>query len=74
MRGGYYMNSKIYIEQLPIFLASEKECAPIVKRINAIIADPDAPGVPALEKEIDDLVYQLHGLTPEEIAIVEGRK
>jgi len=26
----------------------------------------------ALEAEIDQLVYQLYGLTPEEIAIVEG--
>ena len=28
----------------------------------------------ALEAEIDQLVYQLHGLTAEEIAIVEGKK
>jgi hypothetical protein len=27
----------------------------------------------ALEAEIDQLVYQLYGLTPEEIAVVEGR-
>jgi len=26
----------------------------------------------ALEKQIDELVYQLYELTPEEIAIVEG--
>lgn len=26
-----------------------------------------------LEREIDQLVYQLYGLTPEEIAIVEGK-
>jgi hypothetical protein len=29
--------------------------------------------VSALEKEIDELVYELYGLTEEEIAIVEGR-
>lgn len=34
-------------------------------------ADPDAD-TSALEREIDQLVYQLYGLTPEEIAIVEG--
>ncbi len=28
----------------------------------------------ALEKQIDDMVYALYGLTPEEIAIVEGKK
>jgi hypothetical protein len=27
----------------------------------------------ALEKQIDKMVYALYGLTPEEIAIVEGR-
>jgi hypothetical protein len=26
----------------------------------------------ALEKQIDEMVYALYGLTPEEIAIVEG--
>ncbi len=26
-----------------------------------------------LEGQIDDMVYELYGLTPEEIAIVEGR-
>ena len=28
----------------------------------------------ALEKRIDEMVYALYGLTPEEIAVVEGRK
>ncbi len=27
----------------------------------------------ALEKQIDEMVYALYGLTPEEIAIVEGK-
>jgi len=26
-----------------------------------------------LEKQIDEMVYKLYGLTPEEIAIVEGK-
>ena len=28
----------------------------------------------ALEHQIDDMVYALYGLTPEEIAIVEGQR
>lgn len=37
-------------------------------------ADPQADASrSALEKEIDQLVYQLYGLTEEEIAIVEGK-
>jgi hypothetical protein len=30
--------------------------------------------VSALERELDELVYALYGLTPEEIKIVEGAK
>jgi len=30
--------------------------------------------IAALEKQIDDRVYALYGLTPDEIAIVEGRR
>jgi hypothetical protein len=29
--------------------------------------------LPRLEAEINQLVYQLYGLTPEEVAVVEGR-
>jgi len=35
-------------------------------------ADPQAEPSP-LEREIDALVYQLYGLTEDEIAIVEGK-
>jgi len=34
--------------------------------------DPNAD-TSALEKQIDEMVYALYGLTPEEIAIVEGK-
>jgi hypothetical protein len=73
MRGGYYMNSKIYMEQLPVFPATDKEKAPIIERVQKILANPDSPDVPRLEAEINKLVYALYGLTPEEIAIVEGK-
>ena len=33
----------------------------------------DFPDISVLEKQIDEMVYALYGLTPEEIAIVEGR-
>ena len=41
--------------------------------VKAILADHDSPAVLRFEKEIDEMVYALYGLTPEEIAIVEGR-
>lgn len=42
--------------------------------IKTILADPGSPEVPRLEKEINEMVYALYGLTPEEIAIVEGKR
>jgi len=49
----------------------------IVKLVNQILtakhSDPNAD-TSALERQIDEIVYKLYGLTPEEIAIVEGRK
>ncbi len=33
----------------------------------------DFSDISALEKQIDEMVYALYGLTPEEIVIMEGR-
>lgn len=44
----------------------------IVDKITVIKRGDRAADVTALEHEIDQLVYQLYRLTPEEIAIVEG--
>lgn len=43
--------------------------APTVGKGELTVADTSA-----LEKQIDEMVYALYGLTPEEIAIVEGRE
>jgi len=42
--------------------------------LEKILANPDSPAVPLLEAEIDRLVYELYGLTDEEIAVVEGKR
>ncbi len=66
--------SKTFLEQLP-FVLPDKRAQGIFDAVDHILA---AKAVNAeadtsmLEKEIDQLVYQLYGLTPEEIAIVEG--
>jgi hypothetical protein len=44
----------------------------IVDRILAAKAADPAADTTALEREIDRIVYELYGLTEEEIAIVEG--
>ena len=46
----------------------------LVDRILAAKQSDPAADVQPLETQIDQLVYQLYNLTPEEIAIVEGSK
>ncbi len=53
--------------------ATDAQQAPIVECVRRILAAPDSPDVPALEAEIDRLVYELYGLTDDEIAVVEGK-
>jgi adenine-specific DNA-methyltransferase len=63
-----------YMEKLPIADISDFAKEEIEDRVRQILADPAGPEVVRLEKEIDQLVYQLYNLTPEEIALVEGKK
>ncbi len=64
-----------YLKLLPIPNASaeqQKTVEQLVDRILAAKARDAAADVSAWEREIDQLVYALYGLTPEEIQIVEG--
>jgi len=38
------------------------------------LVEPDGPEAARLDKEVEGLVYALYGLTPEELAIVEGKR
>ena len=64
-----------YVKEFPIPEAAREQQALIIELVDQILAakhtDPDAD-VSALENEIDQIVYLLYDLTPEEIAIVEG--
>ncbi len=59
----------------PIPTAPPEKPKPVERLVDRILAakarDPGAD-VSALERELDELVYALHALTPEEIQIVEG--
>ena len=46
----------------------------VLKRSNTLTGTRPQADMPKLESEIDQLVYQLYGLTKEEIDIVEGVK
>ena len=71
--GGFLEYKPMYVGEIPIPATTDKEKTPIIERVRTILADPDGPHVPRLEAEIDRMVYQLYGLTPDEIAIAEGR-
>lgn len=61
--------------KLPVPDVTADKQAPVVKLVDKILAVKRtnlAADVSAFEAEIDALVYNLYGLTPEEIAIVEG--
>jgi adenine-specific DNA-methyltransferase len=66
---------KEHVEKLAIKRPSEKQHKDIVDSVTRILsakaADPAADTM-ALEREIDRMVYELYGLTGEEIAVVEG--
>jgi hypothetical protein len=84
LRGGYTRFHRQYLENFPIIQVSSNEQRAFIHLVEKIMAIKNGPGFsdnPALharveeyEQEINRLVYELYGLTPEEIAVVEGEK
>lgn len=77
LRGGDYHIYPEHIRNIPIAPATKEQQLPIITLVDEILSAKKAnPGADtsALEAEIDRLVYDLYGLTEEEIAIVEGTK
>lgn len=74
MAGGYYQFQAPQLRVMPVKKPSERidrEVSDAVRRILvAKMRNPKAD-TSTLESEIDQLVYQLYGLTPEEIAVIE---
>ena len=81
LSGGWLNINSSYLESLPIkndVQKHGKEIANIVDKILAVTSDDDylessakKEKVHDYEKQIDQLVYELYGLTPEEIKIIE---
>ena len=74
IRGGFVRFIAQYVSQIPIPAIQPTQQVLISEVVNDIRAimhtDPDAD-VSELENEIDQIVYLLYDLTPEEIAIVK---
>jgi hypothetical protein len=71
IQSGYVRFIAQYMEQIPIPKISGTQQASFVKLVQKAFSNFESPDVPRLEEEIDQLVYKLYNLTPEEIEIVE---
>ena len=75
MQGTNYQIDKQPLLAIPLILPSSEQKASVETLVNQILdakrTDPDAD-VSELENEVDQIVYLLYDLTPEEIAIIEG--
>ena len=60
-----------YMKHVPIADRTSEQKAELSGLVEQILDGPEGNEVPALEKEIDALVYQLYGLTRDEIALIE---
>ena len=82
LRGGFYRYFSQFIKQLPIYpidLANRAETTEydattaLVERILTAKKADITADTTEWEREIDERVYRLYGLTSAEIAIVEGQ-
>jgi hypothetical protein len=77
LRGNYLRFKTEYLKPFPIPTATIEQQVAIESLVAQILAAKranPAANTSALESEIDRLVYELYGLSVEEIAVVEGRE
>ncbi len=60
-----------YMEKVPIADRTDAQKADLVLLVEQILADPQSDSVRKIEKEIDELVYQLYGLTDAEVELIK---
>lgn len=63
------------LKGIPLPTNWQKQSSTLSKSIDSVLSASERNSrvnISALEREIDQQVYALYGLTPEEIAIVEG--
>ncbi len=64
------------LNSLPLALPdsqTQKDVAEIVKSIQSTQSNSQTANINLLEKKLDDLIYKIYGLTPDEIKIVEDK-
>ena len=74
LKGGYFGFDIPSIKELPIPKISEEEQKPFIQKVDKIIKlKKENKSTEELEKQIDELVYKLYKLTPEDIEIIENK-
>jgi len=74
IRGGFVRFIAQYVSQIPIPESeSTDNIETIVKKIFSARSKDSKADISKLEHQIDQIVYKLYDLTPEEIAVVEGQ-
>ena len=66
---------KQYVERLPVPMISAEEQESYIALVDKILAAKEkdsSADISQWQREIDNLVYELYGLTKEEIEMVEG--
>ena len=69
--GGSLLFKKVSMEEVPIADRTAAQKAELSRLVEQILADPQSDGVRDIEQEIDELVYQLYGLTDAEIELIK---
>ena len=60
-----------YMEKVPIVDMTSTQKAELSRLVEKILADLQSDGIREIEREIDELVYQLYGLTDAEIELIK---
>ena len=60
-----------YMKHVPIADRTAAQKAELSHLVEQILADPESDGVREIERKIDELVYQLYGLTDTEIELIK---
>ncbi|RZS97881.1 type II restriction/modification system DNA methylase subunit YeeA [Cecembia calidifontis] len=72
VRGGYFSMSKAYVETFSICYPTDNKISLLAQSIIETKKQDPTANTNDLENQIDQLVYELYGLTDDEIKIIEG--
>lgn len=74
VRGGSFLEFKpMYVEQVPVFPASNSQKHSMSKLVQSILKDPSNPKVSMIELQIDELLFDVYDLTADERQLIRYR-